>query len=172
MSGLLEKIGEWMQGHPYVTGAITEAALLIGVAARLDCASMITKTDTCSSYSNPLQELSLDEILLIETFGDYLRTDVFPGKRGSLKIHTSGNSSHYGFYFLRESGETVLLLKFGKDGKVQSLYSPLRPSKCVNFLRELDEVDPVLFKYLKSVLSDYKTKENELGEVKIKGGVG
>ncbi|MCD6590805.1 MAG: hypothetical protein J7K72_02430 [Candidatus Aenigmarchaeota archaeon] len=114
--------------------------------------------------------LTLDEALLVEEFGDYGRSDVFPGKGHSIKTLKVGDPPE-AFYFLDHTGRTVLLFKFDEDNIVRSLYSPSSPSSCISFLRYyLEKIDPSLSQYLQSIIAPHKNEGGELGEIQINDG--
>jgi hypothetical protein len=94
--------------------------------------------------------LTLDEELFVESYGDYLRGDVFPGRGHSAKTLTTGNPTN-SFYFVDEKGETILLFKLDQN-KVTSVYSPRSLPEVLIFLGDLASVDPNLSNYLKSHL--------------------
>jgi chemotaxis receptor (MCP) glutamine deamidase CheD len=107
--------------------------------------------------------LTLDEELLVEFYGDAIRTDVFPG-RGyySVRTLTAGNPRD-SFYFVDDKGRTILLFNLYQN-RVTSIYSPRKVSEVLNFVEELALVDPNLSNYLRSQLS---TRQGVLGEIQI-----
>jgi chemotaxis receptor (MCP) glutamine deamidase CheD len=108
----------------------------------------------------------LDEVFFVEEFGDYMRKDVFPGKGYPIKTLVTGDPKD-SFYFVDENGRTVLLFKIDEDNRVRSIYSPLRPSEVLSFVRTLGKVDSNLAKYLQSILTPHENEGGELGEIQI-----
>jgi len=108
--------------------------------------------------------LILDEALLVELYGDAIRTDVFPARRYSARTLISGNPTD-SFYFVDGEGKTILLFKLDQN-KVTSVYSPRRVSEVLNFVDELAFVDPNLSKYLSQLVKS-STRQGELGEIQI-----
>jgi hypothetical protein len=106
--------------------------------------------------------LTLDEELLVESYGDAIRNDVFPGRGYSVRTLTAGNPRD-SFYFVDDKGRTILFFKLYQN-RVTSIYSPRNVSEVLNFVEELALVDPNLSNYLRSLLSD---RQGVLGEIPI-----